>query len=418
MLWSESEFYQSAVKQLEIAAGLMDLDRNILERLKTPKRALVVSVPVRMDSGNIEVFMGYRVHHNVSLGPAKGGIRYHQNVTLSEVAALSMLMSFKCSLMAMPLGGAQGGVAVDPSRLSRGEKQRLTRRYTTEILHFIGPEKDIPAPDVGTDAQTMAWIYDTYSQEVGHSVPGVVTGKPIEVGGSLGRKEATGRGVVYAVVEAAKTIGMNINGSTRVAIQGYGNVATSAARNIVNLGAKVVAVSDVSGALYSKNGLDLDAVDLHIQKNKLLKGYSEADFLTNAELLVVDCDILIPAALEGQITKENAPFIQAKIIAEGANGPTTNEADSILHEKGIFIIPDILANSGGAVVSYFEWVQGLQNLFWTEEEVNNKLSGIMSEAFHRVHKISTDKKIPMRSAALIAGLERLSQAMLHRGFFP
>jgi len=418
MIWEQSPLFKNAVKQLDKAAAVMNLDPNILERLHTPKRALIVSVPVRMDDGHIKVFEGYRVHHNMSLGPAKGGIRYHHDVSLSEVAGLAMLMTFKCSLMGLPLGGAKGGIRVDPSKLSRNELQRMTRRYTTEILQFIGPDKDIPAPDVGTNGQTMAWMMDTYSQIHGYAVPGVVTGKPIEVGGSLGREEATGRGVVYCLIEAAKHLNISLDNKTRVVVQGYGNVGSAAARKIAKIGCTVVAVSDVSGGLYNPNGLDLDDLNAWITKNRLLKGYPEAKAISNEELLELPCEILIPAAMEGQITEKNAGKIQAKIIAEGANGPTTDAADDILAQRGIFVIPDILANGGGVTVSYFEWVQGIQQLFWSEKEVNNKLWDVMSAAFARVLKISLDKKCTMRTAALVAGIDRLSRAMLWRGFFP
>lgn len=418
MIWEESNLFKNAVKQLDRAADVMKLDPNINRRLHTPKRALIVSVPVRMDDGAIQVFEGYRVHHNMTLGPAKGGIRYHQDVSLSEVAGLAMLMTFKCALMGLPLGGAKGGIRVDPTKLSRGELQRMTRRYTTEILPFIGPDKDIPAPDVGTNGQTMAWIMDTYSQEIGHAVPGVVTGKPIEVGGSLGREEATGRGVVYCIIEAAKHLNVNLDENIKVVIQGFGNVGSAAGRKIAKIGCKVVAVSDVSGGIYNPKGLNLDDVNAYIAKNKTLKEYPEAQSVTNSELLELPCDILIPAALEGQITGKNADKIKARIIAEGANGPTSGDADEILFDKGIFIIPDILANAGGVTVSYFEWVQGLQQLFWTEKEVNNKLWDIMSGAFARVLQISMEHKCNMRTAALVAGIQRLSKAMLSRGFFP
>ncbi len=418
MIWEESQFYQNAVRQLEFASEVMGLDPNVLIRLKTPKRALIVSVPVRMDNGQIKVFEGYRVHHSMSMGPAKGGIRYHPSVSLSETAALAMLMTFKCSLMNLPLGGAKGGVAVDPTLLSRGEKQRLTRRYTTEILPLIGPEKDIPAPDVGTDGQTMAWILDTYSQEIGHCVPGVVTGKPIEVGGSLGREEATGRGVVYSIIEAAKVLNIKLDENTKVAVQGFGNVGKSAAKKMAKIGTTVVAVSDVSGGIYNPAGLNLDHVQQYIATNRTLAGYKEAEHITNDQLLEINCNILIPAALEGQITEKNASKIKAKLIAEGANGPTTSEADKILHNNGVFVVPDILANAGGVVVSYFEWVQGLQHLFWSEKEVNNKLYEIMSTTFAKVYAVSTEKKVNMRTAALICGIDRLAKAMLCRGFFP
>jgi glutamate dehydrogenase (NAD(P)+) len=352
------------------------------------------------------------------MGPAKGGIRYHPSVSLSETAALAMLMTFKCSLMNLPLGGGKGGIAVDPSKLSRGEKQRLTRRYTTEILPFIGPEKDIPAPDVGTDGQTMAWILDTYSQELGYCVPGVVTGKPIEVGGSLGREEATGRGVVYTIIEASKALNIKLDETTKVAVQGFGNVGRAAAKKMQKIGTTVVAVSDYTGGIYNPKGLDLDHVSAYIAKNKTLSGYPEAEAITNDQLLELPCDILIPAALEGQITDKNAAKIKAKIIAEGANGPTESAADKILFERNVFVIPDILANAGGVVVSYFEWVQGIQKLFWTEKEVNNKLFEIMSQTFAKVLAVSLEKKVNMRTAALICGIDRLSKAMLSRGFFP
>jgi glutamate dehydrogenase (NAD(P)+) len=418
MIWEESTFYQNAVKQLEYAGQVMNLDPNVLTRLKMPKRALIVSVPVRMDDGNIKVFEGYRVHHSMSMGPAKGGIRYHPSVSLSETAALAMLMTFKCSLMNLPLGGGKGGIAVDPSKLSRGEKQRLTRRYTTEILPFIGPEKDIPAPDVGTDGQTMAWILDTYSQELGYCVPGVVTGKPIEVGGSLGREEATGRGVVYTIIEASKALNIKLDENTKVAVQGFGNVGRAAAKKMQKIGTTVVAVSDYTGGVYNPKGLDLEHISAYIAKNKTLSGYPEAEAITNEQLLELPCDILIPAALEGQITDKNAAKIKAKIIAEGANGPTESAADKILFERNVFVIPDILANAGGVVVSYFEWVQGIQKLFWTEKEVNNKLFEIMSHTFAKVLAVSLEKKVNMRTAALICGIDRLSKAMLSRGFFP
>jgi glutamate dehydrogenase (NAD(P)+) len=418
MIWEESPLYKNSIKQLDRAAEIMGLDPNIHTRLHTPKRALIVSVPTRMDDGSVKVFEGYRVHHNMTLGPAKGGIRYHQDVSLSEVAALAMLMTFKCSLMGLPLGGAKGGVRVDPTKLSRAELQRMTRRYTTEILPFIGPDKDVPAPDVGTNSQTMAWIMDTYSQEIGHAVPGVVTGKPVEIGGSLGREEATGRGVVYCIIEAAKHLNMNLDQNVRVAIQGFGNVGSAAARKMEKIGCKVVAVSDVSCGIYNANGLNLDDLNAYIKKNRLLKGYPEGQEVTNQQLLELPCDILIPAALEHQITKENAPKIKAKIIAEGANGPTSEEADAILHDRGVFLIPDILANAGGVTVSYFEWVQGLQQLFWTEKEVNNKLWDIMSSSFQRVLTVSIDKKCSMRTAALLVSIQRLSKAMLARGLFP
>lgn len=418
MIWEESQLYKNSVRQVERAAKIMDLDPNVLTRIRTPKRALVVSVPVRMDDGHIEVYEGYRVHHNITLGPAKGGFRYHPSVTLSETAGLAMLMTIKCALMSLPLGGAKGGVRVDPTKLSRGELQRLTRRYTSEILNFIGPEKDIPAPDIGTNAQIMAWMLDTYSQEIGYAVPGVVTGKPIGVGGSLGREEATGRGVVYCLIEAARVLNMDLDESKSVVIQGFGNVGSAAARKIAKIGCKIVGVSDVNGGIHNPKGLDLEKLTAHLEETGTVTGFKDSEAVTNEELLELDCDILIPAAMDGQITEKNADRIKAKIIAEGANGPTTDAADSILFDKGIYVIPDILANAGGVTVSYFEWVQGLQQLFWTEKEVNNKLWDIMSGAFSRVNQIAIQKKCNMRTAALVAGIDRLSVAMLSRGFFP
>ncbi len=418
MIWEESSLFKNAAKQLDKAASIMNLDPNVLTRLHTPKRSIIVSVPVRMDDGHIEVFEGYRVHHNMSLGPAKGGIRYHPDVNLSEVAGLAMLMSFKTALMQLPLGGAKGGIRVDPLKLSRNEKQRMTRRYTTEIFQFIGPEQDIPAPDVGTDAQTMAWIVDTYSQIKGYAVPGVVTGKPIELGGSLGRVEATGRGVVYTLIEASKRIDFDLGESTTVVVQGYGNVGAAAAKKMSKIGCKIVAISDVSGGIYNRKGLDLDHVNAYLTSNRTLEGYPEADFVSNSELLEIECDILILAALEGQITEHNADRIRAKIIAEGANGPTTDAADDVLTGKNVLIIPDILCNAGGVTVSYFEWVQGLQKLFWSEKEVNNKLWDIMSTTYNRVHDLADEKKCSLRTAALLASIQHLSAAMLKRGFFP
>lgn len=414
----KSQVYQDALKQLDIAAGIMKLDPNILTRLKYPKRALVVSVPVRMDDGHIQVFMGYRVQHNMTLGPGKGGIRYHPSVNLSETAALAMLMTLKCALFGLPLGGAKGGIRCNPNQMSRGEKQRMTRRYTMEIFNLIGPDKDIPAPDIGTDEQVMAWMMDTYSQNVGFAIPGSVTGKPLEIGGSLGRTDATGKGVVYAIMEAASHLNMTLDKNISVAVQGFGKVGAEAARKMDKIGCRVVAVSDELGGIYNKKGLNLEALHKHLEEKKPLSEFKEAESITNAELLELKCDILIPAAIESQITKNNADRIKCKIIAEGANSPTTPEADQILFDKGIFIIPDILANAGGVTVSYFEWVQGLQKFFWDEKEVSNRLWNIMSESFKRVIQVKNEFKTTTRTAALIAALRHLSKAMLIRGFFP
>lgn len=410
--------------QLEHAAGMMGLDPNILERLKVPKRATIVSVPIRLDNGSIRTFEGYRVQHNMTLGPGKGGIRFHQDVNLSEVAGLAMLMSFKCALVGLPLGGAKGGVRVDPTKLSRQEAQALMRRYTMEISTVIGPDKDIPAPDVGTDAQSMAWMMDTYSQTRGYAIPGVVTGKPIEIGGSLGRAESTGRGTIYCVIHAAKHLASlgkpapRIDSSTTVAVHGYGKVGSVAAAEIHQLGARVQAVSDVAGGLYNKNGLDIAEVSKHYRYHGTLEGYKEADFITNEELLALPVEVLIPAAIDGVINSGNVANVKAKIIAEGANGPITTKALNELEDRDVFIIPDILCNAGGVIVSYFEWVQGIQNFFWSEEEVNEKLAEVIEGGFKKVVAAQTTYGSGMKTAALIAGVERLSKAMLLRGLFP
>ncbi len=410
--------YRNVLQILESAGNSINLDPNVFNRLSKPRRCLYVSIPVRMDDGTIKTFDGFRVHHNTTLGPGKGGIRYHPEVSFGETAALATLMTLKNSLVRLPLGGAKGGIRCDPTKLSRREKQSLTRRYTSEIHMFIGPDKDIPAPDVGTDAQTMAWVMDTYSAQVGFAVPGVVTGKPIEIGGSLGRVDATGRGVVYTVIEAAKRLGYELNHETKVAVQGFGNVGFHSAKLMQSIGTSIVAISDVSGGLYNPKGLDLNEVREYITRNQTVKGFPSAEFVTNEQLLELPVDVLIPAALSNQITEENAGRIKCKILAEGANGPTTIGASQILHEKGVFIIPDILANSGGVIVSYFEWVQGMQNFFWSEKDVNNKLWEIISNAFNRVYECHKSKNLPMRQAAFAVSVEHLSTAMLLRGFFP
>ncbi|MGE4233409.1 MAG: Glu/Leu/Phe/Val dehydrogenase [Bacteriovoracia bacterium] len=418
-VWESSDLYKNSVLQLEQAAQLMRLDPNICERLKRPKRALVVSVPVRLDDGHIEVFEGFRVQHNMTLGPGKGGIRYHQDVTLSEVAGLAMLMTFKCSLVGLPLGGAKGGIRIDPTLLSRQEKQALTRRYTTEINMIIGPDKDVPAPDVGTDAQTMAWMMDTFSQERGYAIPGVVTGKPIEIGGSLGRVESTGRGVVFTIVEAAQRLKMTLDASIIVSVHGFGKVGAVAAEEMHRLGCRVVAVSDVGGGIYNKNGLNIPALMQYYHKNKKLEGFPESEPISNEQLLALPVDVLIPAAIDGVVNKDNVAKVKAKIIAEGANGPITSEAHNELVDRGVYIIPDILCNAGGVIVSYFEWVQGLQNFFWSEAEVNQQLKDIMVNAFSRVTACMDKYRITdMKKAALITGIERLNRAMLLRGLFP
>lgn len=402
----------------------MHLDPNILERLEVPRRAICVSVPIRLDDGSVRVFEGYRVQHNITLGPGKGGIRYHHHVNLSEVAALAMLMSFKCSLVGLPLGGAKGGIRVDATKLSRQEAQALTRRFTMEINQIIGPESDIPAPDIGTDSQTMAWMLDTYSQGRGHAVHGVVTGKPIEVGGSLGRYEATGRGVVYSIVEAVRYLrdrgdkSIDLDKDTTVAVHGFGKVGSVAAEDLFERGIKVVAVSDVTGGLYNRNGIDIPALQKYLQENRTIEGYPEAEPISNEDLLVLDVDVLIPAAVDGVINRKNVDDVKAKIIAEGANGPITTVAMKSLEDAGAFVIPDILCNAGGVIVSYFEWVQGLQHLFWTEDEVNTQLREVMTKSFRQVVATQEKYKCGMKTAALISSVDRLSRAMLYRGLYP
>jgi glutamate dehydrogenase (NAD(P)+) len=423
-LWDTSALYRDAVQQLDEAARVMDLDLNIAERLKVPKRALIVSVPIRLDNGKIKVFEGYRVQHNMTLGPGKGGIRFHPEVNLSEVAGLAMLMSFKCALTGLPLGGAKGGIRVDPNQLSRQEHQALMRRYTTEINTIIGPDKDIPAPDVGTGAQHMAWMMDTFSQEKGYTIPGVVTGKPVEVGGSLGRAESTGRGVIYTVQHAAKLLqdqgkpGPKLDGSTTVSVHGFGKVGAVAATEIYQLGCKVLAVSDYLGGIYNKNGLNIPKVNEWVAEHRTVVGYPEAEAISNEDLLAVNVDVLIPAAIDGVITKENVGNVKAKIIAEGANGPISTEALKILEDRGVFVIPDVLCNAGGVIVSYFEWVQGLQSFFWNEATVNEKLAEVLATAFKRVADVQLKYKCGMKTAALISGIDRLNRAMLLRGLFP
>ncbi|MBK24161.1 MAG: glutamate dehydrogenase [Halobacteriovorax sp.] len=414
----ESPLFKDAFEQLEVAASTMDLDPNILDRLKYPKRALQVAVPIRLDDGTVKTFMGYRVQHNMTIGPGKGGIRYHPKVDLSETAALAMLMTFKCALVGLPLGGAKGGIQVDPNELSRQELQALTRRYATEINMIIGPNIDIPAPDIGTDGQTMAWFMDTYSQIKGYTVPGVVTGKPIGIGGSLGRAEATGKGVAYCVNFACDKLNRKVSGST-VAIHGFGKVGAPAAEDLAAQGAKVVAISDVSGAIYDPEGLDIEKCVEWVKRRNYLKDMEGSHkIISNDELLALDVDILIPAAIDGVVTKDNCHTVKAKIIAEGANGPLTKDAIEHLTAQGSFIIPDILCNAGGVIVSYFEWVQGLQNFFWDLERINKTLHDILKDAFDRVVEASEEYNVDMKKAAMIGALKRLSKAMRLRGLFP
>jgi glutamate dehydrogenase (NAD(P)+) len=396
----------------------MQLDENLWERLRSPQRAHVVSFPFRRDDyTTVETLVGYRVQHLLTMGPTKGGIRYAADVDLGDVTALAMFMSWKCSIMNLPFGGAKGGVRVDPTSLSKGEIQRITRRYTSEIIEVIGPDRDIPAPDLGTDEQVMAWIMDTYSQQKGFTVPGVVTGKPVELGGSHGRREATGRGVISCALEACRQLGIAFEGG-RVVVQGYGEVGGTAARIARSLGARVIAVSDAKGAVLDTNGLDLGRVDAWIREHRFLEGMPGVDHLANPELLELPCEILVPAAVQNQITEANAGRIACRLLVEGANGPTSMEADAILGERGVFVVPDILANAGGVTVSYFEWVQGLQHFFWSEQDVNSRLISLMQRAFQDVAAVARDRGVSMRSAALIRGIERIKEAKRRRGVFP
>lgn len=407
---------EMALQQFEAAAARLNLDPNIAARLRRPFRSLIASVPTRMDDGSVGVFSGYRVQHNNALGPYKGGIRYHPDVDLGEVSAMAMWMTWKCALVGLPLGGAKGGVACDPTELSRKELQGLTRRYTAEIINFIGPEVDVPAPDMGTNEQVMAWLMDTYSQHKGHAVPGVVTGKPVDIGGTLGRREATGRGLAYLIAEAARRLGLDLSRST-AAIQGFGNVGSVVAKELADLGAKIIAVSDRTGGFYERKGLPVQDLLKYAAENIDLEGCPYGEPISNAELLELDCDILVPAALGMQVTEKNAERLKCRILAEGANGPTTPEADRILQNKGVFVLPDILANAGGVIVSCFEWVQDLQNFFWTEPEVNQKLRQILTRAFYRVFDLSEKEKVDMRLAALMIGIGRVGRAMLVRGLY-
>jgi glutamate dehydrogenase (NAD(P)+) len=414
----DTPMFSLAQNQFLQAAEIMGLDENIRDRLLFPQRTLLVSFPCRRDKySEVETVFGYRVQHVLTMGPTKGGIRYHEDVNLGEVAALAMWMTWKCALMHLPFGGAKGGVRIDPSKLSRSELQRLTRRYTLEIFNMIGPDKDIPAPDMGTNAQVMSWIMDTYSLQVGHAVAEVVTGKPVVLGGAEGREEATGRGLIYLVKEAADHIQLDLKHSTAV-IQGFGNVGRNAAFLLAERGTRIVGLSDVSTGLYNPNGFNLASVAAHVEKTGYLKGCTDGEEISNADLLEQECDILIPAALQNQITEHNADRIKCRLLAEGANGPTSLEADAILAERGVFVLPDILGNAGGVTVSYFEWVQNTQEFAWSLEETNDRLHKMMTSAFHRTMMRSQRDGVDMRTAAMIEGIQRVSDAKLLRGIFP
>jgi glutamate dehydrogenase (NAD(P)+) len=410
--------FRMACQQFDVAADHLQIPEAERGRLKFPKRALAVTLPIQRDAGTTEIFQGYRVQHHLALGPTKGGLRYHPDVTLGEVAALAMWMSWKCALTGLPYGGAKGGIACDPGKMSRGELERLTRRYTQEMIPFIGPQVDVMAPDLGTNEQIMAWMMDTYSVYMGATVPSIVTGKPVGLGGSLGRREATGRGVGYLVNRATDTIGLDISKAT-AAVQGFGNVGSVAALSLARYGVKVIAATDAFGGIFNRNGLNLWDLEKHVAQNRTVAGFPEAEPITNEQLLVLPCDILVPAALERQITEANAGKIQCRILAEAANGPTTPEADLILNQRReIFVIPDVLCNAGGVIVSYFEWVQDLQSFFWTETEVVDKLFRILETAYTQIVTLSRKQKIPMRLAALSLGVKRVQEAKRIRGLFP
>ena len=407
--------YENVLKQLDNAANALDLDKQIRELLQEPMRTLSVSIPVKLDDGNIHVFKGFRCQHNNVLGPTKGGIRFHPQVSEDEVKALAAWMTFKCSLVGIPYGGAKGGVIVNPKELSRNELERLSRGFIQSISPIIGPDKDIPAPDVYTDAQVMSWFMDEFSKLKGVNTPGLVTGKPVVLGGSFGRHSATARGVMYTVREAAKAIDLDLKGAT-VAVQGYGNAGSFSAKFLNELGCKIVAANDSKGGIYCEDGIDPIEAAKHKEETGSVKGFTGCEEISNEELLTMDVDILVPAALENQITKENADEIKARMIAEAANGPTTPEADEILFQKQIMIIPDILANAGGVTVSYFEWVQNLANYYWSKEEVDRKLEDIMVDAFEKVYNTHEEMGVNMRVSAFIVAIKRLTEAMEARGW--
>jgi glutamate dehydrogenase (NAD(P)+) len=413
----DTPLFRTALAQFEQAIPYADVNESIAERLRYPERAVMVTVPIRRDEGHVDVFPAYRVQHSSVLGPTKGGIRYDPHVTLGECTALAVWMTWKCALLRLPYGGAKGGVRCNPRELSAVELQRLTRRYTSELMGVIGPQEDIPAPDMATNEQTMAWMMDTYSMQVGHAVPEIVTGKPVALGGSLFRHEATGAGVVMVIERACRRLGWKLAEQSCV-VQGFGNVGGIAAQELATRCATVLAVSDISGGVYSDQGLDLDDVRAWIAAHGSLEGYPSAQHVTNAELLELPCDVLVLAALEDQLTAENAPRIDTKVIAEGANGPTSIEADAILAESGILILPDVLTNAGGVTVSYFEWVQDLGRLFWTRNEIRARLADKLGDAFDRVWELSEEKGISLRQAALVAGINEVAGALKARGIYP
>jgi glutamate dehydrogenase (NAD(P)+) len=413
----ESPVFEIANSQYERACEWLDVPNDTRERIRLPKRALVVQVPVRMDDGSTRSFEGYRVQHHLALGPTKGGIRFHPGVTLGETAALAMWMSWKCALTGLPFGGAKGGVACDPLTMSEGEIERLIRRYTQELVPFIGPQIDIPAPDIGTNEKLMGWMMDTYSVAVGHGTPGVVTGKPVILGGIVGRREATGRGVAFLASRAMQLLKIPFNGASAV-IQGFGNVGSPAALALASLGVRVLAVTDHTGGIHSASGINIPALLDHVAKSGGVFGFSEGDPITNADLLELKCDVLIPAALEAQITGENAPRLRCRILAEGANGPTTSSGDDVLRNSDIFLLPDILCNAGGVIASYFEWVQNTQNFSWSDVEVNDRLYRILTKSFQEVLRYGKRHTLWNRDAALAIGIQKVIEAKLARGLYP
>jgi glutamate dehydrogenase (NAD(P)+) len=413
---NEENPFEAMMQRFDRAAELLDLEPGLYKVLRHPEKQIIVSCPVMMDSGEVEVFTGYRVLYNTSRGPAKGGIRFDLQVNLEEVKALAAWMTWKCAVVNLPFGGAKGGVICDPSKLSVGELERLTRRYTAGIVATLGPDSDVPAPDVNTNERVMAWVMDTYSMRMGHTVTAVVTGKPVEMGGSLGRREATGRGCMIVTKEALKHLGMPMKGTT-VAVQGFGNVGSVAAQLLAKEGCKVVAISDKTGGYHNPNGIDIDAALAHVRKTKHVEGFAGAQPISNEDLLTLDVDVLLPAALENVITSKNAGKVRAKIICEGANGPTTAGADNILDEKGVFVIPDILANAGGVTVSYFEWVQDRGGYFWTEDVVNQRLTEIMTRSFTDVLQLSQQHKVNMRTAAYMLSISRVATVHRLRGIY-
>jgi glutamate dehydrogenase (NAD(P)+) len=413
----DTPLFRTALAQFEQAIPYADVNESIAERLRYPERAVMVAVPIRRDEGHVDVFPAYRVRHSSVLGPTKGGIRYDPRVTLGECTALAVWMTWKCALLRLPYGGAKGGVRCNPRELSVAELQRLTRRYTSELMGVIGPQEDIPAPDMATNEQTMAWMMDTYSMQVGHAVPEIVTGKPVALGGSLFRHEANGAGVVMIVERACQRLGWKV-AEQRCVVQGFGNVGGIAAQELATRGATVLAVSDISGGVYSEQGLDLDDVRTWVADHGSLEAYTNAQHVTNSELLELPCDVLVLAALEDQLTAENAPRVDAKLIAEGANGPTSIEADAIFAERGIPILPDVLTNAGGVTVSYFEWVQDLGRLFWTRNEIRARLADKLGDAFDRVWQLADEKGISLRQAALVAGINEVAGALKARGIYP